>query len=317
MYGQDALIQRTHLLEEAQTASKSAITKRRNVERLKGSSKIDPMRVDDAIAEMEEVSSLSDRMSPMLKNLQANTLEKSLNGRVNAMSANLHVALRAHSRQAHEDVALALLENARLSVGFHKHVLRELGAVRPEIARIGKSGLSSHVNGKAPAQPPYANASYPTTSNQSYGDGPLGGLPPQQHQQPSMVPSRPYNSPPQQPGPSAGSSRQQPYPQIPPQPQAGYQGGNVSQSMFLPSQQANHQQYPHSAGGPLGGPSQAAGPPGGSAGVDPLGGHMAQSMYVSGPSGGTQNAQRAQQAGRPVRRLDERQAAKMLAGGGF
>ncbi len=124
-----------------------------------------------------------------------NTLEKSLNGRLNAMSTNLHVALRAHSRQAHEDVALALLENARLSVGFHKHVLRELEAVRPEVARIGKLGSSAQINGKAAAQATYGNAPYPNAGGEGYGDGPLG-MPQQHQQQPSMVPSRPYNSPP-------------------------------------------------------------------------------------------------------------------------
>lgn len=52
----DALQQRTQLLEDSQTATKSAITKRRNVERLKGSSNINPGKVDDAISEMDDVS---------------------------------------------------------------------------------------------------------------------------------------------------------------------------------------------------------------------------------------------------------------------
>ena len=52
----DALTQRTQLLEDSHAASKAAITKRRNVERLKGSSNINPAKVDDAIGEMDEVS---------------------------------------------------------------------------------------------------------------------------------------------------------------------------------------------------------------------------------------------------------------------
>lgn len=52
----DALLQRTQILEDSQTASKSAINKRRNVERLKESSNINPGKVDDAINEMDEVS---------------------------------------------------------------------------------------------------------------------------------------------------------------------------------------------------------------------------------------------------------------------
>ena len=53
---QDALGQRTQILEDSQTATKNAINKRRNVERLKGSSSINPSKVDDALHEMEDVS---------------------------------------------------------------------------------------------------------------------------------------------------------------------------------------------------------------------------------------------------------------------
>ena len=56
----DALIQRTAILEDSQSAIKNAINKRRNVERMKGSSNINPAKVDDAIAEMEEVRFVSD-----------------------------------------------------------------------------------------------------------------------------------------------------------------------------------------------------------------------------------------------------------------
>jgi len=52
----DALGQRTQILEDSQTATKNAINKRRNVERLKGSSSINPSKVDDALHEMEDVS---------------------------------------------------------------------------------------------------------------------------------------------------------------------------------------------------------------------------------------------------------------------
>lgn len=55
---QDALLQRTQILEDSQTATKTAINKRRNVERLKGSSNINPIKVDDAISEMQDVRNL-------------------------------------------------------------------------------------------------------------------------------------------------------------------------------------------------------------------------------------------------------------------
>ena len=54
-----SLAQRTQILEDSQTATKLAINKRRNVERLKGSSSINTSRVDDAITEMDEVSCAS------------------------------------------------------------------------------------------------------------------------------------------------------------------------------------------------------------------------------------------------------------------
>lgn len=53
-------MQRTAVLEDSQSASKAAITKRRNLERLKASSNINPAKVDDAISEMQEVSLYKD-----------------------------------------------------------------------------------------------------------------------------------------------------------------------------------------------------------------------------------------------------------------
>ena len=55
-FSQETLNQRTHVLEEAQAASKAAINKRRVVERMKGSSNINPAKVDDALEDMREVS---------------------------------------------------------------------------------------------------------------------------------------------------------------------------------------------------------------------------------------------------------------------
>ena len=52
----DTLVHRTQVLEDAQTASKNAIHKRRAVEKLRGNTRIDSAKVDDAIEEMREVS---------------------------------------------------------------------------------------------------------------------------------------------------------------------------------------------------------------------------------------------------------------------
>lgn len=55
---QETLQQRTSVLEEHQAAVKTTIAKRRYIERLKASSNIRPDRVDEALEEMEEVSTL-------------------------------------------------------------------------------------------------------------------------------------------------------------------------------------------------------------------------------------------------------------------
>lgn len=55
-YEQETLQQRTQVLEEYQTAVKTSISKRRNIERLKASNNIRPERVDEALEDMEEVS---------------------------------------------------------------------------------------------------------------------------------------------------------------------------------------------------------------------------------------------------------------------
>lgn len=51
----ETLQQRTAVLEEYQAAVKTAISKRRNIERLKASSSIRPEKVDEALEDLEEV----------------------------------------------------------------------------------------------------------------------------------------------------------------------------------------------------------------------------------------------------------------------
>lgn len=51
----ETLQQRTAVLEEYQSAVKTTISKRRQIERLKASSSINPSKVDEALEDMEEV----------------------------------------------------------------------------------------------------------------------------------------------------------------------------------------------------------------------------------------------------------------------
>lgn len=238
----EALAQRTQILEDSHSATKTAITKRRNVERMKGSSSINPQKVDDAIAEMDE----------------ANAIENRLTSHLNAISANLHTALRTHSRNAHEDVAISLLEHARMSIIFNRQVLRELEALKPDLTRVTVPAVSAP--GVAPSTP---------TTNATVAS-PLGQhVTPTQGQISGMAPA------PRQPG--------------------------MAQSMFLPSP---GETVPRSQSADI----RASTPVTPSAGnVDPLGGApMAQSMMLPG--------QRAPPR-RQGRALDERKAAKLLAGG--
>ncbi|WVQ64286.1 uncharacterized protein L199_002448 [Kwoniella botswanensis] len=364
----DALLQRTTLLEDSQTATKSAINKRRNVERLKGSSKIDPVKVDDALHEMEE----------------ANALETSLTNRLNAISQNLHLSIRTHSRHAHEDVAVALLEAARMSVMYHKQHLRELEALKPDLKKIGTSapvfvttpkiatGTPKQANTVLPPQvTPQAGRPPPQVQAQPQSQPPMAHMPQGFAPVPPQVPSNPPLMPgppqiPQQAHPGLQPSfnqQQQPrtpnsYPQFAPQGLPYQQAQQVPQGYIPQSQQSgfpqqnqsgyNQQPAPVPRGypirppppGPPGPPNQgfghmngtqsmflpppnqrpnSAGPipgPGQGHPHDPLSaGGMTQSMMLPQharphtPGGG------AGTMGRGGRKLDERQAARMLAGG--
>ena len=72
----ETLQQRTSVLEEYHAAVKSAISKRRHIERLKASANIRPEKVDEALEDLEEVrcSHIHDRMiSQKVVNRQTNT----------------------------------------------------------------------------------------------------------------------------------------------------------------------------------------------------------------------------------------------------
>ncbi|WVQ82794.1 hypothetical protein IAT38_004926 [Cryptococcus sp. DSM 104549] len=373
----EALLQRTQVLEDSQSATKTAINKRRNVERLKSSSSINPAKVDDAISEMQE----------------ADGIETSLTNRVHAISQNLHIALRAHSRHAHEDVAVSLLEAARMSAMYHKQTLRELESLRNDLQRVGTAtvlppppvtgagavggGVGAGVNGMPPRvqttpqrvgqpvqrQPPIPQPSFVPQQ----APAPVAASQPSYPRQPphqAPYPSGPHTQPQPQPAyaaqpayrpqPPAGPAYTAQRPQQPMlhpqgQTQPGPQPGMVSRgyasppraspapmdtsrSMFLPpSQGRGFDPLGQGSAGPQG--PQGPGPQGwqgqqqqqqqymghGAPGMGPLnggmGGGMTQSMMLPGQHQGQGQGQGQQGAGPGRRRLDERQAARMLAGG--
>ncbi|RDB20126.1 Vacuolar protein sorting-associated protein 17 [Hypsizygus marmoreus] len=126
----ETLLMRTGVLEEYQTAVKTTISKRRQIERLKASSNIRPDRVDEALEEMEE----------------ANKYEQMLAKRAEGISQNLHQALKTHNRYANDDITTALIEHARSSIMYERQLLRELEALRGDVSNAAKKVVPA-ING--------------------------------------------------------------------------------------------------------------------------------------------------------------------------
>ncbi|KIY49439.1 hypothetical protein FISHEDRAFT_41755 [Fistulina hepatica ATCC 64428] len=114
----ETLQMRTGVLEEYQSAVKATISKKRQIERLKASSNIRADRVDEALEEMDE----------------AEKYEGILARRAEGISQNLHRALQTYNRFANDDITTALIEHARSSIMYERQLLRELEALRVDVA---------------------------------------------------------------------------------------------------------------------------------------------------------------------------------------
>ncbi|KAL5636608.1 hypothetical protein ACGC1H_000533 [Rhizoctonia solani] len=189
----ETLAQRTQVLEDYQSAVKSTISKRRQIERLKQSSNIRPEKVDEALEDLEA----------------AHQVEQLFQRRVEGISENLHGALRVHARHTHEDIASMLIEHARANVHYEKARLRELEALKGDIEKAngpvmpgnGRTPLSG--DGRVPITGPV-----PTPIR-----GPLV-QPPLTNSAPSSGPSSPRVArPPAAPGPSIPQGVPGPVPQ--------------------------------------------------------------------------------------------------------
>ncbi|KAJ7584367.1 Vps5 C terminal like-domain-containing protein [Mycena floridula] len=142
----ETLQMRTGVLEEYQAAVKTTISKRRNIERLKASSTIRPERVDEALEDMDE----------------ANKYEQTLAKRAEGISQNLHQALQTHNRYANDDITTALIEHARSSIMYERQLLKELEALRTDVANAANKVVPSAVNVPKPSIiPPLEDFSKP------------------------------------------------------------------------------------------------------------------------------------------------------------
>ncbi|KAJ7653474.1 Vps5 C terminal like-domain-containing protein [Mycena rosella] len=202
----ETLQMRTGVLEEYQAAVKTTISKRRQIERLKGSSNIRPDRVDEALEDMEE----------------ANKYEQVLARRAEGISQNLHQALATHNKYANDDITTALIEHARSSIMYERQLLRELEALRVDVSNAANKYIPP-ANGtvKPPAIPPLEEAPKPVPSRIAPAAAPPNGgspapgtqLPPPRIETPHRAPFQSYSQSlagplgnPLSPGPPSASS---------------------------------------------------------------------------------------------------------------
>ena len=140
MVPQDALLQRQLIVEEHRNASKNAINKKRQIEKLKSSNNIKPERADEALDEFED----------------AKKVETVLAAKVQAVSERLAPSLQAHTKQMHDDFFEALTLHARTGAAFEKQALKDLEQLRPAIKNIPakSAGEIVYVHQPSPSLPP-------------------------------------------------------------------------------------------------------------------------------------------------------------------
>ncbi|KAF9478180.1 hypothetical protein BDN70DRAFT_880353 [Pholiota conissans] len=289
----ETLQMRTGVLEEYQSAVKTTISKRRQIERLKASSNIRPDRVDEALEEIEE----------------ANRYEQILAKRAEGISQNLHRALRTHNQYANDDITTALIEHARSTILYERQLLRELEALRVDVSNAAKKvvpvanaaprpsivppleDFSERLHPEPVPSAPISNGfNRPSHTQSSFQPPHTAGIPSQNgfvpHRLPGQQPNT-YNSSPSQ------SSPPSPLPQTP----IGRQDplSATSTRSFTPLQtpiSAAPQQFakqPLRPQSPVAGPSspsfiQPAVPPKPSVDEPPLGGRFVdgtKSMFVT------------------------------------
>ncbi|KAJ7368581.1 Vps5 C terminal like-domain-containing protein [Mycena albidolilacea] len=259
----ETLLMRTGVLEEYQAAVKTTISKRRQIERLKASSNIRPDRVDEALEDMEE----------------ANKYEQVLARRAQGISQNLHQALETHNRYANDDITTALIEHTRSSIMYERQLLRELEALRVDVAKAADAYVPP-ANGVPKPPIPVVEEYQPKPPSRivpAVGAAPVNGAP-QSAPAPTSAPAPGQQPPPPRPPPQAlpqsASGPLAPQPQQQPPPQLHHQPLTQSPGAG-PSSPSAHQPQTH-----IPRSSSTANEP-------PLGGRLVEgskSMFVKPPS---------------------------------
>ena len=236
---QDALLQRQLIVDEHRSASKAAITKKRQIEKMKGSSSIKAERADEALDEFED----------------AQKHETTLAQKLQAVSERLAPSVAQHTQQMHEDLFAALLLHARTGVAHEKQRLRDLEALGPDIRAIPAKNVADvyYVHPTAPV-PVNGNKTAPLSINTGAGSGAPPPLSSSASMYSPVTPTSPRSSGHRRTG-SAASGRisPPPFPAIytsPPKEQRpmynastmGPSSGRMdgTQSMFVPPTRANN-----------------------------------------------------------------------------
>jgi hypothetical protein len=233
---------------------------------------------------------------------------------------NLRSAIQSHSRRAHEDIAVMLLEHAKSKIMQERHVLKELESVRPDIKNIGKGVVKvaraapstgmQRTNSMPGVRPMAGTGSYqqatggPSQPSPFVAPNASGYLPPNSAHHPSGMSQSMY----------VGSTQPR-QSQFATQPQSAYpQGtqipGQLPAHPSAPSQRPDFGHY-NSSADPLGAPSNVphnvhSPPPLGVGATATTYNNMAQSLYIPGGS-------KAPGGYGGPRRIDDRAAARSLA----
>lgn len=176
-------------MDEHRNASKTAITKKRQIEKLKTASNIKPDRADEALDEFED----------------ARKHETTLSQKLTAVSQKLAPSLTSHTKQMHEDLFTAFTQHAKAGLAYEKQVLKDLEALKHDIKAIPSGKIfpsagathakdaSYYIHAPAPASPVKSSQPSPVTSS------PVSPVPSPTHSRTASLSSQFSGSQPQWP----------------------------------------------------------------------------------------------------------------------
>lgn len=118
----EALLTRNGLVEEHHNASKSVISRRREIDVLRTSRNIRRERVDEKVEELED----------------SLRIEAGLKEQMSTLSAGLKGSLQVHSKETHRDLIDGLKRLAQDRLKTSREVLKNFKVMKEGLDRIGK-----------------------------------------------------------------------------------------------------------------------------------------------------------------------------------